>query len=190
MSDISCIYKMSMIDEKDSLKEDLLKGNALDVILSLLAGSKTAKELSRELSIPVFSIQLYINRLITTNIVAVKEASVIDGKIEKVYILASKDVEILNYLRSNNDQDRNNDRDIDLSAQHFSTLTRQVIKNINRFRDKTYKIKAYFIKSDEDTMKEFKKELDELFSKYQSLEDESATETYGFISVLAPYGAE
>lgn len=190
MNDLTCIYKMSMIDEKDSLKEDLLKGNALDVILSLLAGPKTIKELSRELSIPVFSVQLYINRLLNANIVAVKETSVIDGKIEKVYMLASKDIEILNYLRSRNHQERNNDRDIDLSAQHFSTLTRQVIKNINRYRDKTYKIKAYFIKSDENTMKEFKKELDELFAKYQSLEDENATDTYGFISILAPYGVE
>ncbi len=190
MSDLTCIYKMTMIDEKDNLKEDLLKGNALDVILSLLAGAKTVKELSRELGIPVFSIQLYINRLITANIVTVKDASIVDGKIEKVYILASKDIEILNYLRSKNNEDKNNDREIDLSAQHFSTLTRQVIKNINRYRDKTYKIKAYFIKSDEETMQVFKKELDELFAKYQSLEDENATETYGFISVLAPYGAE
>jgi predicted transcriptional regulator len=177
---------MSLIDEKDSLKEDLLKGNALDVILSLLAGSKTIKELSRELCVPFFSVQLYINRLITANIVAIKESTIIDGKIEKVYMLASKDVEILNYLRRQNNQER----DIDLSAQHFSTLTRQVIKNINRYRDKTYKIKAYFIKSDEETMKEFKKDLDELFTRYQGLEDENASETYGFISVLAPYSAE
>jgi len=190
MNDISCIYDMSMIDEKDSLKEDLIKGNALDVIISLLTGAKTVKELSRELSIPVFSVQLYINRLITANLVTIKDTSVVDGKIEKVYILASKDVEILNYLKSQNNQEKNNERDIDLSAQHFSTLTRQVIKNINRYKDKTYKIKAYFIKSDEDTMKEFKNELDKLFIKYQSLEDENATETYGFISVLAPYGVE
>lgn len=190
MSDITCIYDMSMIDEKDNIKEDLLKGNGLDIILSLLAGAKTVKELARELNVPVFSIQLYITRLTKANLVTVKETSINDGKIEKIYTLASKDVEILNYLKDKNSKEKNHERDIDLSAQHFSSLTRQVIKNINRYKDKTYKIKAYFIKTDEARMKEFKDELDALFAKYQSLEDEEATETYGFISVLAPYGVE
>jgi hypothetical protein len=69
-------------------------------------------------------------------------------------------------------------------------LTRQIIKNINQYKEKTYKIKAYFIKTDDKTMQEFKKELDDLFLKYQQLEDINATETYGFISVLAPYSVE
>jgi predicted transcriptional regulator len=191
LNDISCIYEMSMVDEKDSLKEDILKGNALDIILSLLATSKTARELSRELDIPVFSLQLYINRLINAGLVSIKSMSVNDGKMEKVYMLASKDIDILNYLKDNNVNDNNNrERDIELSAQHFSSLTRQVIKNINHYGDKTYKIKAYFIKTDDETMMGFKKDLEELFAKYQSLENEDATETYGFISVLAPYSME
>ncbi|MDF2522270.1 MAG: hypothetical protein K0R84_2898, partial [Clostridia bacterium] len=56
MSDIPCIYDMSMVDENETLKEDILKGKGLDVILSLLSGSKTARELSRELNTPAFSI--------------------------------------------------------------------------------------------------------------------------------------
>lgn len=188
MNDISCIYEMSMIDEKDTLKEDILKGHALEILISLLAGSKTARELSRELNIPVFSVQLYLNRLLRVNLVSIMSSSAVDDKIEKVYCLASSDVEILNNLKNCNEGD--SETNIDLSAQHFSTLTRQVIKNINRYKDKTYKIKAYFIKTDEETMKVFKRELDELFEKYQKLEDEQASETYGFISVLAPYGVE
>lgn len=191
MNDIPCIYEMSMVDEKDSLKEDILKGSALDIILSLLASSKTARELSRELNIPVFSVQLYINRLLNAGLIAIKSTSVIDGKLEKVYMLASKDIDILNRLKDDSkNEDNSRERDIDLSAQHFSSLTRQVIKNINRYKDKTHKIKAYFIKTDDETMKEFKKDLEALFAKYQGLEDENATETYGFISVLAPYSVE
>ncbi|MDF2520953.1 MAG: hypothetical protein K0R84_1581, partial [Clostridia bacterium] len=140
------------------------------------------------LNTPAFSIQLYLNRLMTANLVTVKESTVIDGRIEKIYCLSSKDVEILNYLKSNSND--SNDRNIDLSAQHFSSLTRQIIKNINQYKEKTYKIKAYFIKTDDKTMQEFKKELDDLFLKYQQLEDINATETYGFISVLAPYSVE
>jgi len=188
MNDIPCIYDMSMVDKNEILKEDILKGKGLDVILSLLSGSKTARELSRELNTPTFSIQLYINRLITANLIAIKDSTIIDGKIEKIYVLASKDVEILNYLKDNSKD--TNEKNIDLSAQHFSSLTRQIIKNINQYKEKTYKIKAYFIKTDDDTMQEFKKELDELFIKYQQLEDINATETYGFISVLAPYSVE
>lgn len=186
MDDLSCIYEMSLVDEKDTLKEDILKGHALEILISLLAGNKTAKELAREINVPVFSIQLYINRLLKVNLIVIKSTTIIDGKLEKIYSLAAKDVDILNNLKNSNSTDTN----IDLSAQHFSTLTRQVIKNINRYKDKTYKIKAYFIKTDEATMKDFKKELDQLFEKYQGLEDENATETYGFISVLAPYGME
>jgi len=36
-------------------------------------------------------------------------------------------------------------------------------------------------------MTSFKKELDELFTKYQALEDLESSDTYGFISILAPY---
>ncbi|QSX05337.1 hypothetical protein JYG23_11715 [Sedimentibacter sp. zth1] len=189
MPDIPCIYKMDLVDEKDVLKEDLLKGKAFDILLSLLAGSKSIKDISKELNVPSFSVQLYIKRLIDAKLVKVKNSKVVEGKIEKCYELVSTDIQIINYLKESN-AIIDDKKDIELLALQFSSLTKDVIKNINKFQDKPHKIKAYFIKADEEKIAEFKKELDALFEKYQSLEDLSVDDTYGFISVLAPYKIE
>jgi len=186
MADIPCIYDMSLVNEKDNLKEDIIKGKALEILLTLLSGSKTIKEIAKELNIPSFSIQLYVKRLMDNNFIRITEEKVIDGKIEKTYELASTDIQILNYLRKNC---KNSDgtENIELSAQHFASLTREIIKNVGKCNDKPHKIKAYFIKSDEETMQRFKEDLDKLFDKYQALEDENSIETYGLITAFAPY---
>lgn len=186
MADIPCIYDMSMVNEKDSIKEDIVNGKALDILLLLLSGAKTVRTISKELKIPSFSVQLYIKRLITANLVSILDTRVVDGKIEKTYVLASTDINILNFIENNckGGSDKDN---IELSAQHFATITRDMIRNIDTFKGKPYKIKAYFIKAEEEKINEFKDELDKLFEKYQSLEDPNASETYGFINVLSPY---
>ncbi|HBA05090.1 MAG TPA: hypothetical protein DCW51_14780 [Clostridium sp.] len=186
MSDIPCIYDISLINEEDKLKEDILNGKAFDILLILLSGSKTVKEISKELNVPSFSIQLYIQRLIEANLIKITDKKIIEGKLEKTYNLASTDVEILNYLKDNC-KDNDGKENAELSAQHFASLTRDIIININKYSDKPHKIKAFFIKADEEKMAEFKKELDELFIKYQSLENLESSDTYGFISILAPY---
>lgn len=186
MSDIPCIYDISLINEKDKLKEDILSGKAFDILLILLSGVKTVKEIAKELNVPSFSVQLYIQRLIEANLIKITEVKVLEGKVEKKYELASTDIEILNYLK-NNYKGESGKEDIELSAQHFAALTKEIIRNIGTYSDKPHKIKAYFIRADEETMNEFKKELDEIFAKYQTLENLEAEDTYGFISVLAPY---
>lgn len=182
MLDIPCIQNLSMINE--TLKEDILKGKSMDILLLLVSGAKTSREISKELNIPAFSVQLYLNRLIEGNLIRIVDVRVYEGKVEKTYQLSSSDVEILNYIQTNS---KSQDNNIELSAQHFSTMTRNVIRSIDQFKTKPHKIKAYFIKSDEASMLAFKSELEELFIKYQALEDLEASETYGFISVLAPY---
>lgn len=186
MADFPCIYEMSLISEDDKLKEDILNGKALDILLILLSGSKTVKEIAKQLNIASFSIQLYIQRLIDAGLIKVTDEKVLEGKVEKTYDLVSTDVEILNYLK-NSCKSEDGKQKIELSAQHFSSLTREIIRNIGEFGDKPHKIKAYFIKADEESMGEFKKELDELFARYQAMEKLEAPDTYGFISVLAPY---
>lgn len=182
MMDIPCIQDLSMINE--TLKEDILKGKSMDILLLLLSGPKTVKEISKELNLPPFSLQLYLKRLIEGDLIHIVEVKVCEGKVEKTYKLASTDMEILNYIKENTTADVNN---VELSAQHFSTMTRNLVRNVNQYKNKPHKIKAYFIKSDEESMLAFKQDLEELFKKYQAMEDLEASETYGFISVLAPY---
>ena len=186
MSDIPCIYDMSLINEQDKLKEDILNGKAFDILLILLSGAKTVKEIAKELSVPSFSVQLYIQRLIEANLIKITEVKVLEGKVEKKYELTSTDVEILNYLKNNYKSDGGKEN-IELSAQHFASLTREIIRNIGKYDNKPHKIKAYFIRADEAAMAEFKKELDDIFARYQGLENLEAEDTYGFISVFAPY---
>lgn len=189
MSDIPCIYKMDLVDEKDILKEDLLKGKSFDILLSLLTGPKTIKDISKEIKVPSFSIQLYIKRLFDAKLINVKNTAIIDGKVEKCYELVSTDIQIINYLRENSNY-IDEKKDVELLATQFSSLTKGVIRNIDKYKEKPHKIKAYFIKADEEKIEEFKKELNELFEKYQSIENLDASDTYGFIGVLAPYNIE
>ena len=70
-------------------------------------------------------------------------------------------------------------------ALYFNMSANESEKKVDE--NKPHKIKAYFIKSDEVTMENFKIDLEKLFEKYQDLENLDCEETYGFISVLAPY---
>ncbi|MGN9163351.1 hypothetical protein [Clostridium sulfidigenes] len=186
MNDIPCIYDISLINEENKLKEDILNGKALDILLILLSGSKTIGEISKELHVPSFSVQLYVQRLIEANLIKITDKKIVEGRLEKNYNLVSTDIEILNYLKDNC-KDNQGKANSELSSQHFASLTRDIIRNIDKYGDKPHKIKAFFIKADEEKMVEFKKELDELFSKYESLENLESSDTYGFISILAPY---
>lgn len=189
MVDIPCIYKMDLVDEKDILKEDLLKGKTFEILLSLLSGSKSSKEISKELNIPSFSVQLYIKRLIEANLVKIKDYKISDEMMEKSYELVSTDIQIINYLKENSSEN-DSKSNLNLLASQFSAITRDVIRDVDSYQGKPHKIKAYFIKAEEDKIQEFKKELEALFEKYQSIEDLNASETYGFIGVLAPYNKE
>ncbi|MDU1413609.1 MAG: hypothetical protein E6929_12415 [Clostridium sp.] len=189
MSDIPCIYDISMISEEEKLRDDILNGKSFDILLLLLSGAKTIREISSKLQVPSFSVQLYIQRLIDAKMIRIVEERVIEGKLEKKYELASTDVEILNYIKDNC-KTPNGEENIALTAQMFASLTREIITNISTYKAKPYKIKAFFIKSDEKNIIEFKKELEELYEKYKKLEKIDATDTYGFISTLAPYNIE
>lgn len=183
MQDIPCIKDLNMIPE--ALKEDILKGKAIDVLLLLLSSKKTTKEISKILNLPPFSVQLYIKRLLDGELIRISDITVVEGRVEKSYELVSTDVDILNYIQRNASASRQ--ESLDLSAQHFSTMTRNVILGIDQIAAKPHKIKAYFIKADDTTMRAFKAELDQLFERYQSLEDLACEDTYCFLSVLAPY---
>jgi flagellar hook-basal body complex protein FliE len=123
--------------------------------------------------------------LICANLVRIANIKIYDGKIEKSYELASSNIEILNFLKTNGTE--NQEVNNELSAQHFANLTKDAIKSVSKYQEKPHKVKAYFIKADQETMKKFKKELEDLYERFQSLEDSSADDTYGFISVLSPY---
>lgn len=176
--DVACIHSVEMIQE--SFKEEFLNGKVLDVLLQLMGSSKTVKEISKALDTPPFSVQLYLKRLLENHLICIKEEMIVEGRIEKTYELATTDIEILNYIERNS---KNKDQNIELSAQHFSTLTKNIVKNIHEYKDKPHKVKAYFIKTDSEKMSDFKQELEALFQKYQDCEDLEASETYGFICI-------
>lgn len=190
MSDIACIYNMNMVEENEQLEDDLLAGRGMDILFYLMDQLKTRKEIARRLGMPVYSVQLYLQRLVNAGLVKEENEVAINGEVEKNYYLISDEIEIMNRIQSSAMEDDERRRKALLSAQHFASMTRNAIKNVNMTPEKPNKIKAYFMKAEEEDMREFRKEIDLLFQKYQEKEKLEATDTYSLFTVLAPYEME
>lgn len=190
MSDMPCIYKMNMIEEHEQMEQDILAGRGMDVLFCLMDNAKTKLEIASRLGMPSYSVELYINRLEKAGLIKEGFLTLQNGQIEKSYQLVSDEIEIINYLDKRTLSDAERQRKAEISAQHFAVMTRNAIKNVNLHDDKPHKIKAYFMKAKVEDMKDFRREIDELFEKYQKKEDQSAKETYSLFTVLAPYEME
>ena len=190
MSDIACIYDMNMIEENKQLEEDLLAGRGMDVLFCLMDQIKTRREIAQRIGMPMYSVQLYLQRLVTAGLVKEDNEVDLNGDIEKNYSLISNEIEIMNRIQCSSIEEGERKRKAILSAQNFASMTRDAIKNVNIEPNKPNKIKAYFMKANEEDMKKFREEIDALFKKYQSLEDTEATDTYSLFTVLAPYEME
>ena len=190
MSDITCIYEMNMIEENEQLESDILSGRGMELILCLMDGMANRRQIAERLGMPVYSVQLYLQRLLNAGLVKEKIQYVQNDQIEKYYELASSEIEIMNRIQGNNMDENEKRRKALLSSQHFAIMTRNAIKNVNINPEKPNKIKAYFMKARREDMEEFRKEMDLLFEKYQLKEDLDANDTYSLFTVLAPYEME
>ncbi|MBD8925412.1 MAG: hypothetical protein EGR89_05325 [[Eubacterium] rectale] len=190
MSDITCIYEMNMIEENEQLESDILSGRGMELILCLMDGMANRRQIAERLGMPVYSVQLYLQRLLNAGLVKEKIQYVQNDQIEKYYELASSEIEIMNRIQGNNMDENEKRRKALLSSQHFAIMTRNAIKNVNINPEKPNKIKAYFMKARREDMEEFRKEIDLLFEKYQLKEDLDANDTYSLFTVLAPYEME
>ena len=190
MSDITCIYEMNMIEENEQLESDILSGRGMELILCLMDGMANRRQIAERLGMPVYSVQLYLQRLLNAGLVKEKIQYVQNDQIEKYYELASSEIEIMNRIQGNNMDENEKRRKALLSSQHFAIMTRNAIRNVNINPEKPNKIKAYFMKARREDMEEFRKEIDLLFEKYQLKEDLDANDTYSLFTVLAPYEME
>lgn len=190
MGDIACIYEMNMVQEYEQMEQDILAGRGMDVLFCLMDNAKTKLDIAARLGMPSFSVQLYLNRLMTAGLVKEGISTIQNGQIERCYQLVSDEIEIINCLRTSTMSAAEKKRKAEISAQHFAVMTRNAIKNVNMNDGKPHKIKAYFMKANEEDMKSFREEIEQLFEKYQKLEDKTATETYSLFTVLAPYEME
>ena len=181
---------MNMVEENEQLEDDLLAGRGMDILFCLMDQLKTRKEIARRLGMPVYSVQLYLQRLVNAGLVKEENEVAINGEVEKNYYLISDEIEIMNRIQSSAMEDDERRRKALLSAQHFASMTRNAIKNVNMTPEKPNKIKAYFMKAEEEDMRELRKEIDLLFQKYQEKEKLEATDTYSLFTVLAPYEME
>jgi len=187
MNDMPCIYKMNMVEEHEQMEQDILAGRGMDVLFCMMDNAKTKLEIASRLEMPSYSVQLYIERLQKAGLVKEGASIVQNGQIEKCYQLASDEIKIINLLQKEDMSEAEKKRKVEISAQHFGVMTRNAIRNANVHGNKPSKIKAYFMQAKEEDMKEFRKEIEALFEKYQKLEDKSASETYSLFTVLAPY---
>lgn len=186
-AELACIYEMNMFHEDRDLNEDILSGRAFDVLLTLLDSNQTIESISRSLNMPVFSAQMYLNRLKVAGIVKEKKNQLSDGFLEKEYSLVSEDLSIINNLSKTSST---SEREKELTAHHFAVMTKQAIKCAGNHKNKPYQIGSYFMKVKVEDMEEFKKEIDALFDKFRALEDTEQTQTYSLFAVMAPYEME
>ena len=181
---------MNMIEENEQLESDILSGRGMELILCLMDGMANRRQIAERLGMPVYSVQLYLQRLLNAGLVKEKIQYVQNDQVEKYYELASSEIEIMNRIQGNNMDENEKRRKALLSSQHFAIMTRNAIKNVNINPEKPNKIKAYFMKARREDMEEFRKEIDLLFKKYQLKEDLDANDTYSLFTVLAPYEME
>lgn len=139
---------------------------------------------------PIYSVELYLQRLMKAKLVVEDSASVYDGQMTHTYQLASKDIEIINRLQHAEATEVERKQKADISAQHFAVMTRNAIKSVNLNEDKPNRIRAYFMKAKKEDMEAFRNEVELLFEKYKALEDCDAEDTYSLFTVLAPYNVE
>lgn len=190
MSDMSCIYEMNMLQENYQVEQDLLSGRGMDILFCLMDKLDTGRDIAKRLGMPIYSVQLYLQRLVKVGLVKENATNIQNGQIEKSYKLVSEEIEIMNYLQKDVLTEAERKKRVDISAQHFAVMTRNAIKNVNMNVDKPHKIKAYFMKANREDMQSFKKEIDNLFEKYQALENLDEAETYSLFTVMAPYETE
>lgn len=186
MSDMPCIYEMNMLDENEQMEQDILSGRGMEILFCLMDHLETGQEIARRLGMPSCSVQLYLQRMVRAGIIKESVTVVQNEKREKYYRLISDEIEIINHLEKETLSEAEKKRKVDISAQHFAVMTRNAIKNVNMNADKPHKIKAYFMKAKKEDMEAFRKEIDELFKKYQAMEDLGAEETFSLFTVLAP----
>ena len=187
MSDIPCIYEMNMVEEHAQIEQDILAGRGMDVLFCMMDNAKTKLEIASRLEMPSYSVHIYIERLLKAGLVREENSIVQNGQIEKCYQLASDELKIINLLGKEGMSEAERRRKAEISAQHFGIMTKNAIRNANNNDKKPNKIKAYFMQAKEEDMKKFVNEVEELFQKYQKMEDKSSKETYSLFTVLAPY---
>lgn len=190
MSDMACVYEMNMLEENEDIDRDILAGRGLDVLFGLMDGTDKAMALAQRLRMPIYSVQLYLQRLVKAGLVEEKVDSIKSGQIEKAYQLVSDEIEIINRVQDDLSSDAAKRRQMDIAAQHFAVMTKRAIKSAGNETDKPNKIKSYFMKAKKENMLQFREEIEKLFQKYQEMEDLQAEDTYSLFTVFAPYEME
>lgn len=178
MNDIKCIKDDNLIIENDYDLEYILKNNGFQVILCLYSCPKTIKEISEETKISSLNVKLIISRLQKKGIVKVSNIVALNGNIQKKFELVEKNVEVLC-------NSKNENMDLYATSQYFCNSISKIIKNF--YIDKPNKAKISYIKASSQNIEKFNKELEELYKKYDSMDDEDESEIYGFICVLGLY---
>lgn len=181
------LCEIDLINEDYSLikeNKDIYMINT-KIILQLLLKPSTTEMLYDNIEATRHMILLCLNRLLKKNVIRVKENIIKDCKLENVYELVSKDINLLS--KYTNKGENNSILAIESGVNNISNITRTIMNNINKDSTKPNNIKAIFIKIDSKKISEFKKELDELICKFQNLENLNDEEVYGFINVLGPY---
>ena len=183
MNEINLTKENGLITEDESMNKDIYKNKGLDILLCLLHGPQSIDIIAKEIDMPVFSVRLFIERLLRHDVIKISDKKIINGKIVKFYKLSEKDINFLSKI----DKDENEKAFIEYAAKYYSDLATNIFKNINIVEGKPGMAKAIYIKASNEQIKEFIKDLNELFEKYNNIEDVSEENIYAYLGMVSSY---
>lgn len=187
MGEIKSITDHELVSERTLIKEDVYEGQALEILILLLKGEKTAGEIARVLDIPIFSVYLYLNRLQKFNLVT-EACSIQEGKtIEKVYKLTTTKLDIVTNKKMKKKDESANAVECEEMAAYFNKLSAQSIGNIYKYPNEPYLIKACFITANSEKMRMFQEKLNALIDEFNELEESEEKMTFGLIVDFTPF---
>lgn len=187
MGELNCIIDDELIKEKELLREDLYEGKTMEILILLLKGEKTAAEIGRSLNIPLFSVKLYIDRLLKFKLIKESERKDLENTVDNIYSLVTSKLDIIHRQKATGKKEDENRVKCEKMAAHFSKLNSHSIKNLYKYKDSPYTIKSCFISADPQRMSQFKERLEKLIHEFEELEEENQEATFSLMVNFAPF---
>ncbi len=175
--EIDIICNNRLVTEENELIDEILINNGMTILVQLMTGDKSETEIIGSTDLNSWSLKLKLSRLVEKNIVAVVGNKIIAGKVENVYSLIQKDLN----LSKKSSFDKSEKENIAVTILRAATdILYKDEKNPNM-------VQASFIKASPEKINEFKKEIAKVYEKYVNLEDENEEQVFGLINIMGSY---
>ena len=182
MENIPLIEEQELIVEPD---EQLNINTGVNILLCFLDGPKSVKAISKKLTLPLVSVKLFIERFRQHNLIKISKEEIKNNKKTIIFELVDKDLNFMHEVE--NDEEVSETILIKKAEKYYLNLVENIFENMKIEDTQSGLAKALFIKTNQEQINKFTKELEDLFAKYNELENKNEDKTYVFLSMLSQY---